>query len=361
MPSFQHLAATALLASASLGANAQTTVEDYVPGLTPSGITYFLPETHICFVLTAIRNIHSAGEYAAYAERYLGINDAPTESYENWTLEDVEIIPYGVPDKAKAYTIALTPKSSAPLVTLTDDGLLLAINTEAERPDKLPQPTREVLKQPTVNAKDFMTPDIIRASSHSKKAELVAQEIYDIRENRSLLAKGQADFNPTDGEQLKAMFRQLDTAEQALLSLFTGTKTIECHTFTVDYCPKPGDKGGLLFRFSKHLGLVDEDDMAGEPYYLKVQDTTRFPEEYADPKASKKKEKPDVRYGIPGHALLTLSCNGKEITRANVSIAQFGKVEHLGGELFNKKFNTKVRLNAVTGNIENISNDGQPD
>ena len=361
MSSFPHLVASAMLLSASLSANAQTVVEDYIPGLTPEGITYFLPETHIRFVLTATRHVHTAGEYAVFAERYLGITDAPMENFENWTLDDIEVIPFGVPDKTKAFTIALNPKSSAPLVTLTPDGLLLAINTETEQPEELPVPSKTIVSKPTVNAKEFLTPDIICASTRSKKAELTAQEIYDIRENRILLAKGQADFNPTDGEQLKAMFHQLDAAEQALLSLFTGTETVERHTMVVDYCPKTSDNGGLLFRFSKYLGLVDIDDMAGEPYTLEVKNTTKLPDENIDPKAAKKKEKPDVRYCIPGRAQLTLLHNGTTIAKADVSIAQFGNTEHLGGELFNKKFNTEVFLNSVTGNIEKIRNSAMPE
>lgn len=52
-----------------------------------------------------------------------------------------------------------------------------------------------------------------------KMAELAANEIYDIRENRSLLAKGQADFMPKDGTQLKMMMEQLDKQEAGLLML----------------------------------------------------------------------------------------------------------------------------------------------
>lgn len=352
----RHFFASTLFFSAAVCVQAQTIVEEYAPGVTAEGITYFLPETHIRLVLTATRRVHSPGEYAFFAERYLGINDAPTEKYEEWTLDDIEIVPYGVPDKTKAFTIALNPKSSAPLVTLSPEGLLLAINAEADQPDALPASSVRCISESTADAREYLTPDIIRASTLAKKAELTAQEIYDIRENRSLLAKGQADFNPTDGEQLKAMFRQLDASEKALLSMFIGKERTEQHTMVVDYCPDKDNQEKLIFRFSKYLGLVDNDDLAGEPYTLKIMNTTNFPDVAPDAKATKKKEKPDVRYCVPGRARLVILHNGEEITKADVSVAQYGRTEHLGGELFNKNFNTQVLLNPVTGNIKNLSN-----
>ena len=41
-----------------------------------------------------------------------------------------------------------------------------------------------------------------------------------------------------------------------------------------------------------------------------------------------------------------------------VSIAQFGRIEHLGGDLFNKRFTTQVQLYSETGGIKKIS--GEP-
>ena len=43
------------------------------------------------------------------------------------------------------------------------------------------------------------------ASSTAKMAELVAKEIYNIRESKNALLRGQADNTPSDGAQLKIM------------------------------------------------------------------------------------------------------------------------------------------------------------
>lgn len=348
------LSLSILLGVAALLASAQTTVLPYQPGITPAGITYFLPKTSVRFVIKATRTHYTPGQFANYAERYLNVSDAPQTPYDVWTLDDIALVPFGTADTSQAYTIALNPKSTAPLVTLTPDGRLLAINADVDQPIDLP--TASITKETvtSINPNDYFTTDMLRATSISKKAELAAQEIYDLRENRNLIAKGQADFNPTDGTQLQLMLSELDKNERALSMLFTGSSETEHHTYVIDYTPEKAVNGDLLFRFSRHLGLVDIDDLAGEPYTISVNDETTLPAPVVDPKA-KVKEVLDVRYRIPGRARIALSTKQHVIFEASLPIAQFGHTEHLGGELFvAKKVETRVHLNAVTGNVEHI-------
>lgn len=339
---------------AALPVAAQTSVTNYHPGLTPGGITYFLPKTTVRFVVKATRTIHTPGEYAAYAERHLGLNDVPQTTFETWTLDDISALAYGTADTTEGYTIALNPKTSAPLVTLTSDGCLLAVNDEAAQPAALPQ--KSVERVPSVSPKysDYLTPDILRAGSVAKKAELTAQEIYDIRENRMLLAKGQADFNPVDGLQLQLMLKELDTSESALLTLFSGTTTTEHYVCVLDYTPAAATTDYLLFRFSRHLGFVDADDLSGEPYLLSVANETTLPQPDLAPVKSAKPVN-DLRYRVPGKGRFTLTANGTPVYEMTATVAQFGRVEHLGGDLFNKKYTTHVLLNPVTGGIDRIT------
>lgn len=339
---------------ATLPAKAQTSVTPYTPGISPAGITYFLPKTSVRFVIKATRTTRHPGEYAAYAERYLGLSDATLATFDEWTLDDVSLVAFGTPDTSQAFTIDLNPKSTAPLVTLTPDGRLLSINAETALPEPLEGASVEKIPAEQLAVAEHLTPEMLRATSISKKAELAAQEIYDIRENRALIAKGQADFNPTDGTQLQLMLHELDRSERALTSLFTGYSESERHTFVLDYTPEKAVSGEQLFRFSRHLGLVDADDLAGEPYLITVVDETTLPAPVVDPKA-KAKEVNDVRYRIPGRAHITLTTGQRTVYEAAVPIAQLGRVEHLGGELFvAKKGTVHVRLNDVTGNIEHI-------
>lgn len=361
------LLSLALLSPSS--AVAQTAVDTYKPGLTANGITYFLPSTTLRFVVTAMRTTHTPGPYAAYAERFLDIHDAPITAYDEWQIEGVDVVPYGTPDVSQAYTIALNSKSLAPLVTLTPEGILLAVNDEVQLPAQPPRAGIAPLPSSLASPENFLTPDILRATSMSKKAELAAQEIYDIRENRSLIAKGLADFNPTDGTQLGLMLSELERNEKGLMQLFTGTTASARCTFVFDVTPPPADPtvenasfNDVLFRFSRHLGVVDADDLAGDPYMVTIVNETTLPKPALDPKTGKpiaqspkSQHVQDLRYRVPGRARIDVACSDASLLSVNVPLAQFGRVEHLGGELFKAaKVTTKVRLNGVTGNIEHI-------
>ena len=80
-----------------------------------------------------------------------------------------------------------------------------------------------------------MNEETLAAGSTAKMAELIAQDIYEIRESRNLLVRGQADNMPKDGEQLRLMLNQLDKQDQAMTSLFIGIteKDTTEHTITV--------------------------------------------------------------------------------------------------------------------------------
>lgn len=346
------LAACTLL---PLSAAAQTEVGTYQPGVTAEGITYFLPTTQIRVLVTATRTHHTPGEFCNYAERYLRLKDVTQTPYDEWKIQEIEIIPFGTADKSKAYSIKLKSKTSAPFVQLTPDGRLLAINSPSkEEEEELPLPAIIKDQSPKINGADFKTEEILSAGSTSKMAELTANEIYDIRENRNLLTKGQADFMPKDGEQLRLMLANLEVQEKGLMQLFKGTSTTDTHVFAFDVNATENITKHALFSFSKYLGMVDTDDPAGTPVYISIEDQKTLPTPAAEKEGKSKKEPNDVRYIIPSRASVRVFSDEEEYVSQSVAMAQFGRVEHLGGELFNKKETTHLQLSPVTGNIVRI-------
>ena len=75
--------------------------------------------------------------------------------------------------------------------------------------------------QRKANPRDFLTEEILMASSTAKMAELVAKEIYNIRESKNALLRGQADNMPSDGAQLKIMLDNLNLQEEAMTEMFS--------------------------------------------------------------------------------------------------------------------------------------------
>ncbi len=268
------------------GAKAQTT--PYQPGVTASGITYYLPTTKLNICITTKCTTYEPGEYSDYASLYLRLNDVVETSYSEWDITGIKIECYGAANRKEAYSIKFKEKSIAPLVSLAPDGRLLSINEPAQEEDVLTPSSVVTVREDAKNGADYLTQEILSAGSRAKMAELIAAEIYDIRENRSLLSKGQADFMPKDGEQLRLMLEKLEQQERGLLSLFKGTSSETTHVYTFDYTPDSETAADLLFRFSKHFGLTSNDDLGGTPFYISVSDNRTLPDSI--PNDGKKKK-----------------------------------------------------------------------
>ena len=337
---------------------AQTEVTEFRPGVTTEGVNYFLPKTVFKIVVVADKTTTVPGEFAAYADRYLRQPDVPTVSSTTWTLKSLSLIPVGVPDSTKAYSIKLRAKTSAPLVSLTDDGLLLSVNTEAS-PEPLPELPKAVPAPRPVNGRDFMTHDILAAGSTAKMAQLTAEEIYDIRDSRNALIRGEADNTPKDGAQLKLMLDNLDAQTAALESLFKGQQLTSTEVFTFDYEPSTATDNGarqLLCRFSRRLGLVDADDLSGEPVWISVRPLGNLPATQDDPDAAKRKAKMEQGLYVnqPARCAVAITMAEQTLVNTDVAVAQMGTTEVLSDALFNKKLETTVRLHQHTGSVKEI-------
>lgn len=355
-------------AAASLSAQAKTSglvpvfsssspteVEPFVPGTTVEGVTYFLPRTAFRVTIIAEKTTTKPGDFNKYADRYLRLSDVPTEESVEWSLKSVTLESYGKPDKDKAFSIKLKNKTVAPLVGLSRDGIILSINcdaTESFLPD-LPKPEKGAEPE---NPRSYMTQEIIAAGSTAKMAELCAQEIYDIRESKNALVRGEADNTPKDGAQLKLMLDQLDKQAAALESLFSGTSQTDTEVFSLYYDPQKETDRDILFRFSKRLGVLDADNLAGEPVIASVKALETIPAMVPSEETAKKQAKmtSGVYYNVPVRTKVKVTYGSQELVNMETPMAQFGTVEILSNTLFDKKTTTQVTFFQETGGTKDI-------
>lgn len=347
------LACMAFISSSSF---AQTEVTPYTPGATVEGVTYFLPKTALRFVVTAQKKVFTPGDLCEYANMYLRLPNVQQEKQVQWNIQKVEMMSYGVADTDKAYSIALNKRTVAPLVCLSRDGILLSIHTE-QAETSLPEPPQGKDAPQRVNARDYMNQDILSAGSNAKIAELTAEKIYELRESYDALIKGEADNTPKDGAQLKLMLDQLKQQETALTSLFKGNTDESTEVFVIDVTPTECNEKMILFRFSQQLGVVDNDDLAGEPVYLSLKNLHTIPAEVEDEKAAKKKSKMEqgVYYNVPERVAIKLFTARQELCKGECSMGQFGKVEILSNVLFDKKATTQVTFYQQNGAIKQLT------
>lgn len=309
------------------------------------GVTYLLPKTEIEIVVEATKHTYMPGEFCKYADRYLRMNNVSADPEIYWTIDKLQTRVAGVPDKNNVYFVKLKDKTVAPLMELTEDGIVRSINMPRSN-RTVPAAKVTAAAQETVDPRKFLTEEILMASSRAKMAELVAKEIYSIRESKNALLRGEADNMPQDGAQLKIMLDNLNLQERAMTEMFSGTLKEESKTFTIRLVPKEMDKE-VAFRFSKRLGVVDKDDLAGEPYYITVTDlkTPVIPEDDG------KKKVDGVAYNVPGRAHVILTGNSKVLFDGELPVTQFGTTEYLAPVLFNKNSTIKVLFDTATGGL----------
>jgi len=347
-----------LLFVSVLSVSAQTATGEYRPGVTPEGAVYFLPRTALRISVLVERTSYEPGDFASYAQRYLRLQDVSLEPSVSHRVVSITQAPFGMADKKKAYAVKFNAKTVACNVSLAGDGRLLAINAEPV-PEKEPKTFTPVPQAAPLNPRQFMSEEILAAGSTTKMAELTSMEIYDLRENHSLLIKGQADFMPKDGQQMKLMLAQLETQEKALRSLFQGTTTCDTTEYVLTYIPEKAVSREVLFRLSQELGMVDADDLSGEPFYITIENIDVLPpvDQEAAAKTKKKVYESGLYVNVPGRMRSTIYQGIDQIGQAEFPAAQFGNVELLSADLFNKKYTTQLWISPLTGALERLQAD----
>lgn len=334
---------------ASLSAYSQ---ESYVPQA-GEGIVYFLPKTKVAIDIIATKVDYQPGDFSLYAGRYLRLNNISSQPESHWEIKDIQVRLVGVPDSTKAYIMKLKDKSVASNVELTDKGIVKAINTVSAEKESLPDYKLE-RPQPHENARKYMTEDILMAGSSAKMAELTAREIYNIRDSKNTILRGQAETMPKDGASLQLVIDQLNKQEKALMQAFTGTTDRTDKVFTILAEPGSGAQEQVAARFSTQLGVLSTDNLAGDPIYISIRNTSTLPM----PDTDKKKKKTDgAIYNVPGKGNVTVTYQGKKFFDGEMAFTQFGYTEVLVDGLFDKKVNTRVIFNPATGSIVKIDKD----
>lgn len=339
--------ATGLLMATS--AYAQTEVLTGVTRGKDYGVVYSLPKTQIELEIKANKVSYTPGEFSKYADRYLRLTNVSAEPDEYWELNSVKVKSVGVPNSETTYFVKLKDKTVAPLMELTEDGIVKSINVPYSKSNEIKKAAPVTPATVKANPRDFLTEEILMASSTAKMAELVAKEIYNIRESKNALLRGQADNTPSDGAQLKIMLDNLNAQEDAMTKMFSGTRDKEEKTFTIRLTPDKELNNEVAFRFSKKLGVVANNDLAGTPFYITLKDlkTVKMPQD----DGKKKKEPEGIAYNVSGQAQITLTDGKKKLYEGEVPVTQFGIIEYLAPVLFNKNSTIKVYFDPNTGGL----------
>lgn len=354
-----------ILAAACVGLNAaaQKTEKLTASKGNDYGLVYTLPKTAIDITVETETTVKARGEFANYARMRLGIDNAVTEPSTRVTVKSITIGTRGVPDSDNRWIAQFKPGSTVSIL-LDEGGIPLAINADAvdgaqprELPKAVPMPVSP-LDKPV--AQQVLTQEMIRSTSLSKKAELAAQRIYELREQRNELISGNVDNMPADGASLKVALDALAEQEEALTAMFAGTTLTGTQVSTFSFVPSSHEVAdSVVARISPVDGITDSDDLRGIPLTVSIRVISRGELPVNDKGEAKKFPKGGVAYNIPGAAEITVSYGGKVMGTKTVDLAQLGTTFGIDPDLFtHKKSPMQATFSPITGallSLESLS------
>lgn len=349
------LALTAVIVATATGSKAQTTQKLSATKANDYALIYTLPSTRLSITIEAEITHKKPGEFYKYAKKYLDIDNPTTKESYSAKLKSATVLTQGIPDTEERYAVKFKA-GTAPFMILSDNNLPLAINTDKTMPDEsteLPEahPASPTPLQ-TPAARQVISEEMAQSQSTAKRAELAAASLFTIRQTRNDLITGQAEQTPPDGKSLQLMLDNLEAQEQALMAMFVGTTSTRTEVSTFSVTPEDDITDMVIARISPLDGIVDADNLSGEPIYLNLSVTQRG----EMPVNEKGEELPfprnGVAYCIPGTASVDISYRGDSYFGSDLEIAQFGVKYGLEPNIFtDRKAPVYVIFNPATGAI----------
>jgi len=326
------------------------------------GVVYALPRTgiHIEVDVEQEKLIH--GPYNAFAQKYLGINNAPKTDEENWTITNIRMDTYGEPDPNAVYRAV---GNIATLLSLSDDGVLLGINSEVKQAANRVNTTVFPLKQAVredfwadvsmhsfLSEKDSTKRTGSNFKSFEEKAAEAAHDILKLRKRMALTMAGKYDKLPPDGEAYKVMSVELDKILDNYLSLFIGKKINKKFQFLFDVVPDgKSSKGLVAFRFSPTAGILPESNVSGKPIMLEIEPLNELKQKIEVTGAGESTTK-GIYYRIPVVAQARLLNGSDVLAQSKITIAQFGVITSLPDGLLNGEYS--IEFHPASGAIRKI-------
>jgi len=314
-------------------------VSDNIP---EEAVCYSLPATQFDIAVTVRTTVETPGEYARYAERYLGVKDVIMAESTKKEIVDIQIFPRTVADPLNRYYIIPSSmdskvKPSMPLIGLTAEGILCSVNSDAAvctaNEATCPKTPQCCKKPDTGKTYPTLTSEMLQASSSMKMAELAAKQVFSLRDTRLALLQGELENAPKDGEALKLFLSELQNMEQSYTELFTGSRRESIETVHVAYLPQATGKGETAFRFSAQKGVVTSTDLSGSPVTLTVTPTegtaiAQHINTYDNPDRksdiSSIEAPAGLYYYVPRQSLVEVSYNHKTFFQSAMCVAQGG-------------------------------------
>ena len=332
------------------------------------GVIYSLPRTGIRIVAEVSQEKFFHGPYYEYAQKYLGIKDAPASDTEMWKITDLKMETFGEPDPAEIHK---SNGAIASMLSLSDNGVLIGINNSVksvETPKTFTSvftPNVEIPRElwPEMSMHSFL---IGKDSTNQvgdkmklfeEKAAEAAFDILNMRKRKILVLTADDDPLLPDGKAYRVMVDELGKIIGDYESLFIGKSIKSTHSYVFEVVPDAkGSKAIVAFRFSANAGVLPETNVSGKPIMLELDpnaDLVKSGEQKAAPSAGENSSN-GLFYRTPGIVVARLLNGSDVLAQARLSMAQFGVVTPIPDGLTNGEYS--IEFHPVTGAIQRIGN-----
>jgi hypothetical protein len=317
----------------------------------PQGaVVYALPMTSIKVSAEATHEVFTAGPYAKFASKYLGL-EAATENKETYSLKSIEIQSFVEADNAHTYTVVLKDnKSSANFLAMSSTGLVSMFENNTNHPvawrfasdakvsdfnNRGHEPylakqtttfyrterTRSGLERVPVQQSQVVEKNIER------RAEETANTIFGLRKKRMELISGDTD-NPLTGDAMRAALEEIARLEEEYMSLFTGRSSYDTQSMTFEVIPDIAQPKQLYiaFRFSDTQGLLLSSNIAGRPVVLELTPEKNVQTMLSNDFDTDSKNNKRVSYRIPEIVQVRLVDGQNTLIQTRFPVYQLGRV-----------------------------------
>ena len=356
-----------LLAS-SLFASPKDDKKKEVPGAASGlneGVVYSLPQTGIRVQVKATRERFVHGPFQSYAQKLLGIENAPVADADHWTIDGLTLETFSQPDPDQ---VRKALGQAAQLLSLTDAGVIAGINYGAKTAQSAIPTQSFIVKEPEskVNFTDLSIWSFYSSADTTKRFKLVsknpdqkaaeaAETIFNLRNSRFALLTNANNEPLPDGKSFEIMRDELAKMEENYLALFIGKSSRQSYEFSFDFIPgEKTAKGEVFFRFSDERGVLPKTDLSGRPIVI---DVTKNDELAAKQNSLSVSTNPDagksgVFYRVPGMAEIRILDGSKLLATSRTPVSQFGTVAPVPEELLDGNY--KLEFYPTTGAIKSI-------
>ena len=320
-----------------------------VGDLIPDGaVVYSLPMTTFYIQVEAERELFTAGPYAKFARKYLGL-EARQEDQGLYRITKVQIRPYLEADPAFAFMMNLTgvKNAAANFAQFSAQGLIVLSDSYLGKDEKFRFGSQSQSPFTDIGASSNLMQTQItlyRAEqgvsginrvpapqsqtvekSVEKRAEEAAALIFQLRNKRVEIITGETDAT-FSGAALGDAVKEITRLEEEYLSLFLGKSTYSTQTmqFNVQPVASQPRQVYIAFRFSDTEGLLPASNVSGRPIVLELKADAHQPQAPAVvPDAGKNTLK--LFYRKPVAMQLLLSDGQELLAQSRVLVYQLGQ------------------------------------